>query len=265
MKNYQKEALSICEYEGKNITFQLGTGDVYVNLTEVAKAFPKKNLTTIVNSLEIKEYCESLSKLKNYSLADLLIVKKGGNNPGTWAHQKVALRVAQKLSPDFAVWVDTRIEELLQHGYTKLDSISRKDLAKMLLEAEEEKERLQLTIHEQEKVLEESAPKVKYYKDVLSSAAALTVNSIAQCLGISGLELNKLLCQWKVQYKQSGVYYLYSELRPLKYAAHYSYVYTTASGNVITKNRLKWTEKGKEFIINLYNQKMKNAGMERVN
>lgn len=53
-------------------------GIVYVNLTEVAKAFPNKNLTQIVNSQEIKEYCESLSKLQNYSLADLLIVSSGG-------------------------------------------------------------------------------------------------------------------------------------------------------------------------------------------
>ena len=91
-------------------------GVVYVNLTEVAKAFPKKNLTQIVNSQEIREYCESLSKLQNYSLADLLIVKRGGNNNGTWAHQKVALRVAQKLSSEFAVRVDTWIEELLTTG-----------------------------------------------------------------------------------------------------------------------------------------------------
>lgn len=112
------------DYNGHGVPMtRTHNGIVYVNLTEVAKAFPNKNLTQIVNSQETKEYCESLSKLQNYSFADLLIVKKGAPNlgGGTWAHQKVALRVAQKLSPDFAVWVDTRIEELLLKGKTSLD------------------------------------------------------------------------------------------------------------------------------------------------
>lgn len=100
-------------------------GIVYVNLTEVAKAFPNKNLTSIVNSQEIKEYCETLSKLKNFSLADLLIVKRGGSDNGTWAHQKVALRVAQKLSPEFAIMVDTWIEELLTTGQTQLQPLTQ--------------------------------------------------------------------------------------------------------------------------------------------
>lgn len=52
------------------------------------KAFPNKNLTNIINSVEIREYCNAVSKLQNYSLADLLQVNRGGDNPGTWAHQK---------------------------------------------------------------------------------------------------------------------------------------------------------------------------------
>ena len=77
-----------------------------VNLTAMAKAYPDKNLSTIVNSQEISDYCTSLSKLKNFSLADLLIVKRGGDNPGTWAHRLVAIRVAQKLNSDLAVWAN---------------------------------------------------------------------------------------------------------------------------------------------------------------
>ena len=95
-------------------------GVVYVNLTEVAKAFPDKNLTHIINSQEISDYCEKFSKLQNCSLADLLIITRGGNAPGTWAHQRVALRVAQKLSTEFSIWVDERIEELLTTGHSSL-------------------------------------------------------------------------------------------------------------------------------------------------
>lgn len=105
------------DYNGNQIPFEKGD-DVMVNLTAMAKAYPEKNLSTIVNSQEINEYCASLSKLKNFSLADLLTVKRGGDNPGTWAHRLVAIRVAQKLNSDLAVWVDMRVDELLKYGMT---------------------------------------------------------------------------------------------------------------------------------------------------
>ncbi|MXP05579.1 KilA-N domain-containing protein, partial [Apibacter sp. B3546] len=102
-------------FNGNKITFQFGNGDIMVNVTEFAKAFPNKNLSTIVNSKEIQEYAIELSAIKNFIATDLLRVENGR---GTWAHQRVALRIAQKLSTQFAIWVDERIEELLRHGLT---------------------------------------------------------------------------------------------------------------------------------------------------
>lgn len=107
------------DYNGNQIPFEKGD-DVMVNLTAMAKAYPDKNLSTIVNSQEISDYCASLSKLKNFSFADLLIVRKGAPDlgGGTWAHRLVAIRVAQKLNSDLAVWVDMRVDELLKYGMT---------------------------------------------------------------------------------------------------------------------------------------------------
>lgn len=145
-------------YNGNNITLKKENGNVYVNLTEVAKSFPEKNLSTIINSQEIKEYINRLSEIKNFSSVDLLKVTKGGDVSlqGTWAHQKVALRICQKLSTDFAIMVDTKIEELISQGYTTLDNINRKELARMILEQEEEKEKLQLLIEQKAQQLDES-------------------------------------------------------------------------------------------------------------
>ena len=140
----------IFSYNGNNVTMRVQNGTVYVNLTEFARPVPSKNLTQIINSQEIREYCNSLSKLQNYSFADLLIVRKGSPElgGGTWAHQKVALRVAQKLSPDFAVWVDTKIEELLTTGVTTVSNddeaiaYAMSVLQKRLEQAKAEKELL---------------------------------------------------------------------------------------------------------------------------
>ena len=43
----------------------------------------------------------------------LVIVKKGGNNSGTWLHPKLAIDFARWLSPEFAVWCDAQIEQIL--------------------------------------------------------------------------------------------------------------------------------------------------------
>ena len=137
-------------YEGTEITLFQGDRGVMVNLTEVAKAFPEKNLSTIVNSQEIKEYVKKLAAIKNYIATDLLIVTNG---VGTLAHQKVALRVCQKLSTEFAIWVDTKIEEFLQSGFSQLPQTFAQALQ---LAADQ-----QLQIEEQQKQLENSNNLVK--------------------------------------------------------------------------------------------------------
>lgn len=52
----------IFSYNGNNVTMRVRKGVVYVNLTEVAKAFPCKNLSQIINSQEIMDYCDKFSK-----------------------------------------------------------------------------------------------------------------------------------------------------------------------------------------------------------
>src|SRR5690554_6851238 len=59
--NQMKSNLKVFEYEGKNITFELGSdSDVVVNLTEIAKAFPRKSLSHILNSKEMLDYLQVL-------------------------------------------------------------------------------------------------------------------------------------------------------------------------------------------------------------
>lgn len=111
-------------YNGINVRMRKMNGYILVCLTDFARLFPDKNLSTIINSKEITDYVNRLSEIKNFISTDLLQIIKGGNvsQQGTWAHQKIALRVAQKLSTDFAIWVDDKIEELLTTGNTSISS-----------------------------------------------------------------------------------------------------------------------------------------------
>lgn len=208
------------DYKGSQISFEKGK-NVMVNLTSMAKPFPEKNLTQIINSQEINDYCISLSKLQNYSLADLLIVRRGGNNNGTWAHRLVAIRVAQKLNSDLAVWVDMRIEELLTTGVT---TVSNDDeaiayamtvLNKRLEAARAEKERLEIENQLQSEQLKLAAPKVQYVDEVLQSSQTYTSTQVAKELGMREAEqLHKVLKSKGIMFKQSGQWMLtakYSE------------------------------------------------------
>lgn len=251
----------VYNYNGNNITFQLGNGDVMVNLTDVAKAFPEKNLSQIINSLEIQEYIRRLTEIKNYISADLLIVRKGGNNlskQGTWAHQKVALRVVQKLSPDFAIWVDEKIEELLRNGVA---TISNEDeaiynamniLQKRLEASKQNIQMLESKVELQEEKIKYLVPKAQYTDDVLQSTSTFTTTQIAKDLGMSAQALNQKLKDMKIQFFQSGQWFLthryqdkgYTDMRITPY-------FDTKTGEPKTSQSMVWTEKGRQFITSL--------------
>lgn len=86
-----------------------------VNATQMAKSFNKEPKFWLSNQ-STADYLTELSKVRNLTLADLVIVTKGGNNSGTWMHEDVALEFARWLSPAFAIWCNDRIKELLTTG-----------------------------------------------------------------------------------------------------------------------------------------------------
>ena len=169
-------SIQIFNYNGSNITMRNENGNVYVNLTEIAKAFPEKNLSQIVNSQEISEYVNELAAIRNYIASDLLQVING---VGTWAHQRVALRVAQKLSTKFAIWVDEKIEELLTKGITAtpatLDAIiADPDFGiKLLNSLKEERNRREIAERKSNDLEQKNAsmlPKANFFDTVIEPA-----------------------------------------------------------------------------------------------
>ena len=97
--------------------------DGYLSATDMCQSCGKRwnnwyQLATTkeyLKALENKHCCDS-------SNGELIDSKVGGSaeTTGTWVHRKVALRLAQWLSPEFAVQVDEWIEELLLKGKVDL-------------------------------------------------------------------------------------------------------------------------------------------------
>ena len=119
---------------------------------------------------------------------------------------------------------------------------------KALVVSEEERQKL-LEINK------EQAPKVEYFNKVLDSSKLITITEIANDLGISARELNKFLETEGIQNKQYKQWKISQEFLWLieeKYADYEIY-----SRNFGKKNQqLKWTEKGRNFIVDLVGSKL---------
>lgn len=255
------------DYKGNQIPFERGK-EVMVNLTAMAKPYPEKNLSQIINSLEIREYINALTEIQNYSSADLLIVRKGGDisQQGTWGHRLVAIRVAQKLNPALAVWVDMRIEELLTTGVTTVSNddeaiaYAMQVLRKRLETAKAEKERLEVENHLQSEQLKLAAPKVKYVDEVLQSAQTYTSTQVAKELGMREAEqLHKALKSKGIMFKQSGQWMLTAKYSEKGYTKPRTVTFPRSDGSQGSNTITVWTERGRAFLHHLFSKQNQSA------
>lgn len=128
-------------------------------------------------------------------------------------------------------------------------------------ELEAQTEQQAQTIGIQQKELTVAAPKVKYYDDTLASTDCLTTTQVADDLGISARALNQQLSNAGIQYFQSGSWHLKGKYREWQLASTRTYNYIKGNGSTGTKVNLVWNQRGKRFILALYNNdfNVKNA------
>ena len=94
-------------------------------------------------------------------------------------------------------------------------------------------------------------PKADYADQVLDSVSCLTTTQVAKGMGMTAMELNRILCEKGIQYGQSGQYLLYASYARQGLAQNRTRTFLDLFGTVHTTSQLVWTEKGKEFIHNL--------------
>lgn len=132
-------------------------------------------------------------------------------------------------------------------------AVTRKELAQMLLDAENEIEQLQLKTSTQEKELKTAAPKVVYHDKVLQSGSLIPITVIAKELGMSGEALNKKLQALGIQYQVGGVWVLYAKYHGQGWTGLKTATFTDSEGRSKTVQRTYWTEKGRRYIHQLLN------------
>lgn len=101
------------DYNDISITFS-GYQNTMVNATEMAKAFGKRPYDWMILS-STKEFLKTLESVTGIPATELVQIKQGGSNQGTWYHEDVAIEFARWLSPVFGIWCNNRIKEILKN------------------------------------------------------------------------------------------------------------------------------------------------------
>lgn len=142
-------------------------------------------------------------------------------------------------------------EEIMARALT----IAQATLAKReerLKQLEAETEQQQATIELQDKEIKEAAPKVNYYNNHLQSVNTLTSTQIAKQIGMDAEKLHKKLKETNVIYRQSGQWLLHSPYSTWGLHSTRTQTYTRSDGSIGTNIYTVWTERGRRFIIALY-------------
>ena len=129
---------------------------------------------------------------------------------------------------------EKKLKQVALPSYQIQDPIERE---KVWIKEQEERQKLALEIEIQK-------PKVEYHDTVLKSQKLISTTDVAKDLGMSARKLNEKLNELKVIYKQSNTWKLYSKHQDK--VPEYCDYHINEFGQI-----LKWTEKGRKWIIEL--------------
>lgn len=130
------------------------------------------------------------------------------------------------------------IPSIRKHGmYAVDDLLSNPELAiKAFTALKEEREknlRLQTENAKQKQIIGELKPKADYTDIILNNRGVVTITQIAKDYGMSGRQLNRIMADFGVQYKQSKQWLLYSKYHGCGYTHSQTIDITRSDGRGI--------------------------------
>ena len=134
---------------------------------------------------------------------------------------------------------DAVMARALQMANNKLEEIKSRNI------------KLTNTVAIQSQQIAELQPKASYYDLVLNCKDLLSTTEIAKDYGKSAKWLNEYLHDRCVQFKQNGIWLLYSKYAQQGYTSTKTHTYNGNDGNVHTRPHTYWTQKGRLFIYDL--------------
>ncbi|EPY2295876.1 phage antirepressor [Clostridium sporogenes] len=181
---------------------------------------------------------------------------------GTWIINEsglYSLVLSSKLSTakKFKRWVTSDVlPTIRKHGmYATDELLDNPDLligvATKLKEERQARLEAEKKVKVQKKLIGKLKPKADYTDTILQSKSLVTTTQISKDYGNSAQEMNKMLHELKVQYKQNGQWLLYSKHHGKGYTHSETIPIMHSDGRLEVKMNTKWTQKGRLFLYEL--------------
>lgn len=145
------------------------------------------------------------------------------------------------------------MEEQLSNTRFKLPTTYKEALLQ-LVEKEEQNEQLTLENAQKEQIIHELKPRADYTDRILKNNGLVTITQIAKDYGMSGKEMNELLHELGIQYKQSKQWLLYKKYHGKGYTHSQTIDIVRSDGRPDVQMNTKWTQKGRLFIYETLKQ-----------
>lgn len=167
---------------------------------------------------------------------------------------KLAIRANNETAEKFQDWVTEEVlpsirkhgaymtSEKIEEALTNPDTIIR-----LATDLKAERENRLIA----EKKIEEDKPKISYYDQILSNKSLCTITAIAKDYGMSGSAMNKKLHELKVQFPQSGMWFLYSKHQHKGWTHSETHMIPKDDGTEKAVMNTKWTQKGRLGIYKI--------------
>jgi len=239
--------LTIRKFNGTDVGFRINqtTGASEVRIDEVAKFCGwteiAKSGNECIKWIRVNKYLTELGASTQVATGNFIpeyimypLIGKANNERAT----------------KFMLWVGQVLTEIRQTGRFKLPG-SYKEALLQLVQAEEEKEVLVLGNKQKDQLIGELKPRADYTDNILKNTGLVTITQISKDYGMTAQEMNALLHDLKIQYKQSDQWLIYATHHNNGYTHSETIPIVRSDGRKDIKMNTKWTQKGRLFLYNL--------------
>lgn len=244
----------IFNYQDKiPVSFIAANGKLMINITPMSKGFGVVP-TIMLHRPEIMRYRQELvDKGISENLESQVFTVRGRNHGATWVEQSLAIEYARILSPEFSVWCNNCVSEVMTKGLVTMDGVSGVQVPAVL----NMDEARQLIVQQQEQIqtqqsqISEVHHKVEFYDNIIENRDFFTTTFIANELDTTAYQLHTFLRESNICRRGK---YQWEVLSPFRcWQCDAPYYRTNKWGKRLAALRQKrWTKFGREQILELW-------------
>lgn len=257
-----QEAPVVFNYGEHPVTFKAANGKTMVNATNMARCFGGNPAEWLHKASTIRFRHALVNEGKSACLDEQVMASRGTSG-GTWIQEELAIEYARQLSDEFSIWCNDRITELMTRGTVSMEDIpasshhghaGQTEPAAENFPVPKTFEEALLLAASQQKQLEESRHKVEFYNRFIEDRDWFKTTTIADELQVTPSALNQFLEEEKIIRKEKGQWTVPGYHSALQ--CEVPYYWTNAKGKSYKMGGVRrWTQAGREFIIELWNRK----------